>query len=308
MCGYFSRIEERIGYEQTSAGDAEKMAHLLFQTSRDAIMLLDREWRIVAANEKCARFLGWDARKLRSRRFSRLFPAVEKDRLRDAMQRLGVEEKESWSGTMQLLTASGSESELAVEMHRLDLERRTLFQVLMRYPERQRRLAEEHHTWDSVGNWLVSLQGTPASGPEGMKTGVTAPQLLRSDVNAVPAAGAQGMPLLSGPEGAVAREQLGMVRSEPQYPRYDSEQETDRDLLKLTPTELEVCRYIHDGLSSKEIADVMKSSFETIQTHRKNIRRKMGLRGRKTALGTFLKVEKKLFHLDTVPNGFKADR
>jgi DNA-binding CsgD family transcriptional regulator len=47
-------------------------------------------------------------------------------------------------------------------------------------------------------------------------------------------------------------------------------------------------------MSSKEIAEMMHSSFDTIQTHRKNIRKKMGLKGRKTPLCTFLRVEKRL--------------
>ena len=73
-----------------------------------------------------------------------------------------------------------------------------------------------------------------------------------------------------------------------------SKMEIDRDLLKLTPTEMEVCHYIQAGMSSKEIAEMMHSSFDTIQTHRKNIRKKMGLKGRKTPLCTFLRVEKRL--------------
>lgn len=74
----------------------------------------------------------------------------------------------------------------------------------------------------------------------------------------------------------------------------DSYEDMDEDLLKLTPTEMEVCQYIQDGLTSKEIANKLFSSFETIQTHRKNIRKKMGLKGSKTPLCTYLRVEKKL--------------
>ena len=70
--------------------------------------------------------------------------------------------------------------------------------------------------------------------------------------------------------------------------------DVDKDLLKLTPTEMEVCQYIQDGLTSKEIADKLYSSFETIQTHRKNIRKKMGLKGCKTPLCTYLRVQKQL--------------
>ena len=62
----------------------------------------------------------------------------------------------------------------------------------------------------------------------------------------------------------------------------------DLALLTLTPRELEVCRLIQLGRSGKEIADLLGISFETAQTHRKNIRKKLGLRGSTTSLQTHL--------------------
>jgi PAS domain S-box-containing protein len=45
----------------------------------------------------------------------------------------------------------------------------------------------------------------------------------------------------------------------------------------LTPREMEVCRHIRDGLSSKEIASRLSISPKSVQTHRNHIRRKLGL-------------------------------
>ncbi|MCF8040171.1 MAG: LuxR C-terminal-related transcriptional regulator [Desulfohalobiaceae bacterium] len=84
------------------------------------------------------------------------------------------------------------------------------------------------------------------------------------------------------------------AKSDPTSPIQDPLLKVDKDLLKLTPTEMEVCQYIQDGLTSKEIAEKLYSSFETIQTHRKNIRKKMGLKGSKTPLCTYLRVNKRL--------------
>ena len=64
--------------------------------------------------------------------------------------------------------------------------------------------------------------------------------------------------------------------------------ELDAGLLKLSRTEIEVCRLIQSGCSNKEICEAMNVCFETVQTHRKNIRRKLGLRGRKVNLHAFL--------------------
>ena len=61
-------------------------------------------------------------------------------------------------------------------------------------------------------------------------------------------------------------------------------------LFGLTPTELEVCRYLELGRGSKEIADLLNCSMETVQTHRKNIRAKLGIKGEKVNLSAFLRT------------------
>jgi PAS domain S-box-containing protein len=56
----------------------------------------------------------------------------------------------------------------------------------------------------------------------------------------------------------------------------------------LTPREIEICKMIKEGLSSKEIAESLNISVETIRNHRKNIRKKLGLANKKTNLIAFL--------------------
>lgn len=64
--------------------------------------------------------------------------------------------------------------------------------------------------------------------------------------------------------------------------------ELDARFLMLTRTEMRICKLIRSGYSSKEIAEALNISFETIQTHRKNIRKKLGVRGRKVNLYSLL--------------------
>ncbi len=64
--------------------------------------------------------------------------------------------------------------------------------------------------------------------------------------------------------------------------------ELDAGMLKLSRTELRICRFIQAGCSSKEISETMNLAFDTIRTHRKNIRRKLGLQGKDINLHTFL--------------------
>jgi DNA-binding CsgD family transcriptional regulator len=64
--------------------------------------------------------------------------------------------------------------------------------------------------------------------------------------------------------------------------------DTDARLLKLTPTEMKVCRLIMAGSSSKDIAEELNLSVGTVNTHRKNIRKKLNLQGRDVNLFTYL--------------------
>ncbi|WP_419787147.1 LuxR C-terminal-related transcriptional regulator [Pseudodesulfovibrio sp.] len=65
---------------------------------------------------------------------------------------------------------------------------------------------------------------------------------------------------------------------------------TDPMLLKLTHMETRVCQFIQAGHASKDIAEGLNISVETVQTHRKNIRRKLGLHGKSVSLYAHLKA------------------
>ena len=60
------------------------------------------------------------------------------------------------------------------------------------------------------------------------------------------------------------------------------------DIYSLTPKEVEVCNLIREGKQSKEIAEIMQVSFETINCHRQNIRKKLGLNNSKINLRAFI--------------------
>jgi DNA-binding CsgD family transcriptional regulator len=58
--------------------------------------------------------------------------------------------------------------------------------------------------------------------------------------------------------------------------------------LGLTPTEIQVANLIKHGKTTKEIAEFMNSSGKTIEFHRDNVRKKLGLRNRKVNLRSHL--------------------
>lgn len=58
--------------------------------------------------------------------------------------------------------------------------------------------------------------------------------------------------------------------------------------LNFTPTEIQIANFVRHGHRSKEVAEMLGLSLKTIETHRKNIRKKLGLRNKKTNLRTHL--------------------
>ncbi|UCE17800.1 MAG: PAS domain-containing protein, partial [Gemmatimonadota bacterium] len=72
-----------------------------------------------------------------------------------------------------------------------------------------------------------------------------------------------------------------------------------RKLHSLTPKEIEICNMIRSGLTSKEIARLKHSSHRTVERHRNNIRKKLGLSNKKINLTTYFKDLKTTRHLIT---------
>lgn len=64
---------------------------------------------------------------------------------------------------------------------------------------------------------------------------------------------------------------------------------------KLTPKEIQICNMIKNGLAVKEIAKMLHLSPRTIDKHRENIRKKLGIKSKKVNLASYLLNENPSF-------------
>jgi len=60
---------------------------------------------------------------------------------------------------------------------------------------------------------------------------------------------------------------------------------------KLSPREIEISSMIQYGLTSKNIARLLDISYQTVEKHRRNIRKKVGISGRKINLFSFFQTD-----------------
>lgn len=56
----------------------------------------------------------------------------------------------------------------------------------------------------------------------------------------------------------------------------------------MTPQEIKVASLVKDGRTSKDIAKILDVSEATINFHRKNLRDKLGLKGKQANLRSYL--------------------
>ncbi len=65
--------------------------------------------------------------------------------------------------------------------------------------------------------------------------------------------------------------------------------EVERQFINLTPREMEICNHIKNGLRSKEIADLLNISVQTVEKFRQKIRKKLKIEGTSANLSSFLR-------------------
>ena len=93
---------------------------------------------------------------------------------------------------------------------------------------------------------------------------------------------------LNGRDKQVERENIKLLERELLEVTSRFGRRISNPYLKLTPREIEICGLVKNGFGSKKIAQVLRLSPKTVERHRFNIRKKLGIAYQKINLTAYL--------------------
>lgn len=284
----YESYEERLEDNISAWSDSITLFNAFFDTALDATFLIDEHGTILAANAAAQKQHAEPEHHLTGERCTDLFGKRFRPALLNAMHTLGARER--WTKTVVAIDGGGDGFPAEITLRKIAFTGYALFQLILHDLTAHVELTEDlQEKQAEVEEKEIALKQVLRSVEEDRKE---MREQLTSQVRK------QMFPALermTSSDAAEVREGYRTVIEDQLADLVnDASGEFDSDLLKLSPREMEVCQLIQLGRSGKEIAQLLNMSFETVQTHRKNIRRKLGLRGRKTSLFTYLRQKPSL--------------
>lgn len=274
---------EMLVAERTHAlTNSEQMLRHIFDSAGNGIMLVDESCTIVQANRRAGAIYGFAVEQLLGQDVRNLTDQAGRTELAASFSDLDGQPGKI--GEIAGLRPDGSVLPTSITITRVSIDDRCFWTLIVRNISRQKalegRLIREK---TQVEEMNVTLRNVMKSIDEERRQfeGKLA-RKIRSDL--LPALEKVRQERAAG----VRSSYLDLVREQLVGLTKGFETELDAGLLKLSRTELAVCRFIQAGSTTKEICEALNLAFETVQTHRKNIRRKLGLHGKKVNLHAYL--------------------
>jgi PAS domain S-box-containing protein len=261
---------------------AGRLIRSLLELSSEGILIADVTLRIIEANPAiCALYrfptekvIGLDLRKLMDSKTEETLPQI--------FQRL--EEGQVWSGGVTCWVSDQEPMPAKATIKRVDLNNQKLFLLVLQDPGAYKTLEERLRQEKVQTREMYITLRNVMKAIEQEKKGWEGDIAHKIEKYLLPALER----VKREPFEEMRQSYLDLIRGHLVGLTKGFSKELDGRFLRLTRSEMRICQYIQSGHSTKDISAAMHTSFETIQTHRKNIRKKLGLRGRTVGLYTFL--------------------
>ena len=282
MVDHRQALERTVAERTQALSDSEKMLRTIFQSVGKGIVLLDQDWEIVRANQRASEIFGVPPEVLVGTNFCSLTDAAGCAALKDICDNL--RDGQSESAEISSCYVDGYRFPCHLTVSRIENRQHPLWPLVIwdisSFKALEERLRQEKNQSEEMNltlrNVLKTIETDRREFEQRLVTHIRTnilPALGKIETESIPEVRASFLDMLRGPL-------ISMTTG--------FENAIDADLLKLSKTELRICRFLQAGCSSKEICEAMNLAFDTIQTHRKNIRRKLGLRGKDVNLHAYL--------------------
>ncbi|SIO09599.1 PAS domain S-box protein [Halodesulfovibrio marinisediminis] len=277
----YEPYEEYLQDNIAARKDSFKLFAALFDAAPDATILVDESFDILSANPKAVRVFALDQLEESSISFLdiiskplRQIASLGIDRLRSG---------KTWCAELVAQGVSGEEVPVAIRAKRVRLSDQLLFQIILKdlslRTELEENLKDREEELESMDNTLRTVIRTIEEEKQEYRDEVLGQvkQYVLPTIDKIAEVPSQD--LRKSYSGILKSRIEGIV---------ESGSEVSDELLSLSARQLEICQLICVGMKGKEIAELLNISFETLQSHRKNIRKKLKLCGTKISLAAYL--------------------
>lgn len=282
--------KERIGENIQALENSIHLFGAMFDGVQDAMLLLAQDRVVHAANPRAAKLLDPRGDGLVGRSVTTLFQVEDREVIAEKLAR--IKDGGRWTSRRTCLRPDGDTLPVEVALWRIDLQGFTLYHMVLRDLTAQallekglrRKRAEVEGMSLALRNVVRSTEKEKEQVREAMLREVRAAILP-----AVERMAREESPELRSALKVMIEERITAFSESGSADGLNAQTDASANLLlKLTPREIEVCRLIRMGAGTQQVAELLNTSFDTIQTHRKNIRRKLALKGRRVSLSSFL--------------------
>lgn len=275
-------LEKLVADRTRALANSEKMLRLIFQSVGNGILLLSDDYRIVKANQRAGQIHDCRPDDLIGRDLRDLTDTYGRLTLMSCVAALAGEA--SMSAEILVRRSDGSMLPASFMVTRVDIDGRLFWPVIVRDISRQKaleeRLRKEKQQVEDMNVTLRNVMKSVDSDRREFENNLA----RRIRTHLLPALDR----IADEPSQNIRASYLDLVREQLIGLTAGTTSELDANLLKLSKTEMRICQFVQAGCSTKDICEAMNLAFETVQTHRKNIRRKLGLRGKNVNLHSFL--------------------
>ncbi|PLX68850.1 MAG: hypothetical protein C0602_08390 [Denitrovibrio sp.] len=275
------KLEQVVSERTAALRKSEKLFRSLFTSAGEGIILVDKELKIMQVNEKGADIFG---RKVSELEGHNCISFIHPDSIDNLLAASAIKEGDVWHGTVNGITGSGDAFPASITVNKFHLGGENVLHLIIRNITQQMAMEEYLRQEKTKAEEMnVTLRNVmKAIDQEKEELQLTIAQKVTTSI--IPSL----QKLASEKNSDVRTMYMNILRDQLTGLSHSTGSINNQDMMKLTKSEIQVCQMIQSGSSSKDIADCMNISFETVQTHRKNIRKKLGLSGKDVNLFAYL--------------------